>query len=141
MSTELTDIDLILLENDLRTRLWPTDYDPVRGIGSYGDRVRVATPYEGEEDVYVPASWTGRPTNDYTAWQRERCRVDFEYWCVKCVRIKHKAGGDVPFVLNAAQRRMLGVLEEQRLRNMPIRAILLKARQWGGSTLTITYCI
>ena len=139
MTLTKRDIDLILLENDLRTRCWVSDYDPIRGIGSYGDRVRVTTPYEGEEEVFVPATWTKRPVNDYNEWQRERCRVDFEYWCAKCVRIKHKMGGDVPFVLNAAQRRLLASLENQRIKEMPIRAILLKARQWGGSTLVQAY--
>ena len=133
------EIDMILLENDMRTRLWKTDYDPIRGIGCYGNRVRVSTPYEGEEDVWVPADWTSRPLNDYVAWQRNRCKVDFEYWCAKCIRIKHKAGGEVPLVLNAPQRRLLAELENQRLAERPIRAILLKARQWGGSTVIQAY--
>lgn len=69
-----------------------------------------------------------------------RFRSDFEYWAARCVRIKDKLTGRlVPFVLNRAQRRVLAMLEEQRTRSQPIRMIMLKARQWGGSTLVQIY--
>lgn len=70
----------------------------------------------------------------------ERMRTDFEFWAEKCVRIRHKLTGRmVPFVLNGAQRKVLKVLEEQRCANRPIRVIVLKARQWGCSTLIAYY--
>lgn len=54
--------------------------------------------------------------------------------------IKDKRSGKmVPFNLNYAQIRMLERLEDMRLHLVPIRLILLKARQWGGSTLTQLY--
>lgn len=136
---EQADVDRILFENELRTRIWRRPYDPIAGVGCYGRRIRVATPYKGEESVFVPAWWTDRPVNDYPAWQRERCRVDFEYWCARCVTIKLKTGGEGPMILNAPQRRLLAVLEDQRLAGVPIRSIILKARQWGGSTLVQAY--
>ena len=67
-------------------------------------------------------------------------REDFERWARDCVRITDKlTGRPVPFRLNAPQRRVLGVLEEMRRGGEPIRLIMLKARQWGGSTLVQTY--
>lgn len=74
------------------------------------------------------------------AFVRERVRHDFPYWAATFVKIKQKGGGlDGPFVLNRPQRRLLGVLEEMRCKGEPIRLILLKARQWGGSTCVQLY--
>ena len=72
-----------------------------------------------------------------------RMEYDFEYWAYTCIRIKDKESGqDVPFRLNYAQRaHLLPALENQRRAEQPIRIILLKARQWGGSTLTQLYML
>lgn len=65
---------------------------------------------------------------------------DFERWARECVRITDKeTGAPVPFVLNRPQRRVLAVMERQRRARRPIRIIMLKARQWGGSTLVQIY--
>lgn len=65
---------------------------------------------------------------------------DFELWCKECVTITDKLSGQqIPFILNAPQRRVLNTMEHQRLSGKPIRLIMLKARQWGGSTLIQTY--
>ncbi len=70
----------------------------------------------------------------------QRMRNDFEFWAEQCVKIRHKQTGQmVPFVLNGAQRKVLRVLESQRCTSRPIRAIVLKARQWGCSTLIAYY--
>ena len=45
----------------------------------------------------------------------------------------------IPFKLNCAQFKLLAVLENMRLHNKPIRVILAKCRQWGGSTLVEAY--
>ncbi len=69
-----------------------------------------------------------------------RCRHDFCYWAWRYVRIKPKDGGDdIPFVLNRPQRRLVETFERHRLAGHPIRVIVLKARQWGGSTVTQIY--
>lgn len=69
-----------------------------------------------------------------------RMRDDFEFWAEHCVLIRHKLTGQmVPFVLNGAQRKVLDILEGQRLASRPIRAIVLKSRQWGCSTLIAYY--
>ena len=65
---------------------------------------------------------------------------DFGAWAERCVKIKPKGGGSpVPFVLNRPQRRLVAELEKMRRNNLPIRLILLKARQWGGSTCIQLY--
>ena len=65
---------------------------------------------------------------------------NFELWAEECVHITDKlTGREVPFRLNAPQRRVLSILEEQRRAGKPIRIIMLKARQWGGSTLVQIY--
>ena len=69
-----------------------------------------------------------------------RCRHDFFYWAWRYVRIKPKNGGDdIPFTLNRPQRRLVETFERQRLAGCPIRVVVLKARQWGGSTVTQIY--
>lgn len=69
-----------------------------------------------------------------------RFRDDFELWAARCVRIRHKITGEmVPFILNRPQRVVLAELERQRRLERPIRLILLKSRQWGGSTLVQMY--
>ncbi len=73
-------------------------------------------------------------------WIKVRIRYDFEFWAYSFVRIKDKLGYEnIPFRLNRPQRRILGMLEEMRTSGRPIRLILLKARQWGGSTLVQIY--
>lgn len=64
----------------------------------------------------------------------------FEKWTRACVKIKPKGGGKaVPFKLNYPQRLLVEELESMRLAGQPIRLILLKARQWGGSTCIQIY--
>ena len=70
----------------------------------------------------------------------EKYMNDFEKWCRDCVTITDKESGEeIPFLLNAPQRRVLGELEAMRSSGRPIRMIMLKARQWGGSTLVQVY--
>ena len=65
-----------------------------------------------------------------------RIKHDFPFWAYSYVKIKNKFGGkNISFKLNLPQRKLLLVLERIRLAGAPIRVILLKARQWGGSTL------
>lgn len=69
-----------------------------------------------------------------------RSRYDFCFWAYMFVKIKPKAGGDmIRFRLRHEQRVLLTELENMRLSGLPIRIILLKARQWGGSTLVQIY--
>lgn len=72
-----------------------------------------------------------------------RIQYDFEYFAVECLTIEDGRNGlgDIPFRLNRGQRRLLKELERQRLSGIPIRIILLKSRQWGGSTLIQLYML
>ena len=71
---------------------------------------------------------------------RVRYEHDFCFWAAVLAFIKRKGGGlDVRFVLNRPQRRLISKFERMRLAGKPIRVILLKARQWGGSTATQIY--
>ncbi|MBQ7156512.1 MAG: terminase [Bacteroidaceae bacterium] len=71
---------------------------------------------------------------------RIRCRHDFAFWAALYVFIKKKGGGeDILFRLNRPQRKLIARLEKKRLAGKPIRLILLKARQWGGSTAIQIY--
>lgn len=75
-----------------------------------------------------------------------RIEEDFCFWAASFVTIKRKQdentagmGSEMKFVLNRPQRKTLEVIEQMRLDNKPIRMIILKARQWGGSTLVQMY--
>ena len=82
---------------------------------------------EGQEDWTMPIDFA-------------RCFDDFEYWASRCCYIKNKAGGgDILFKMNKPQRKLVDALERMRKAEKPIRLILLKARQWGGSTCTQLY--
>ncbi len=138
------DIAAITAENARRLAALVDDYDPVRGVGCCGERVRVTTPVRGLDSAFVPRAMLDDPkyavVSGEKQWRLLRCRYDFEFWCVTCVRIKPKTGYRLtPFVLNRAQRNVLAVLEDDRLASRPIRVIVLKARQWGCSTLIQNY--
>ena len=69
-----------------------------------------------------------------------RAKYDFYFYAYCYARIKNKEGGDdIPFKLRPAQIKLVKDFEYQRLNGLPIRNILLKARQWGGSTATQIY--
>ena len=61
---------------------------------------------------------------------RIRNEYDFEFWAATTIKIKDKETGDqIPLILNRAQRRYFAKLEKLRLKGVPIRIILLKARR------------
>ena len=133
----------ILAENARRTAAARTPYDPITGEGSPLTRLPATDP-EGNLRR-IPASMADDPAllvagRDRHAWCTLRFRHDFEFWAATCVRIKDKlTGRDIPFILNRPQRRVLATLERMRLEGRPVRLIMLKARQWGGSTLVQMY--
>lgn len=124
-------------ENEKRNNQLREAYDPATGIGCSGTRVAVGSDY-------LPVALVEEHPDygSHTTLERDRLRIhyDFEYWCWRCVKITDKMTGRlVPLVLNRPQRKLLAVMEAQRLNNEPVRIILLKARQWGGSTLVQVY--
>lgn len=82
-------------------------------------------------------------TKSQKVWKqflKARCKHDFEFWCVTQIVIRQKGKGQRDyFILNRAQRFYLRHLERLRKAGVAIEIILLKARQWGGSTMTQFY--
>lgn len=160
------EIALILEEDSRRRALNSQVFDPVSGEGSTGERffldvdgldaVWLPEPMRGERDVTdliqcksVDAVLQMRYHRRHTQRDRERFKSrfdrlrmlnDFPYWAATRVYIKDKRGGDdILFRLNRPQRKFVERLETMRLAGKPIRLILLKARQWGGSTCSQLY--
>lgn len=78
--------------------------------------------------------------------RRVRHKYDFCHWAFFCIKIKPKKKkrgqkGKVPFRLNYPQLIVLKACEQMRNANVPIDIIILKARQWGGSTFCFFYQI
>lgn len=158
----------IIEENRRRNEEIYAPFDPISGIGSIGERVKVeindfpiSTQWLPKEMMKVPLVrqivkcgsvekfLTEEMEVDYNdddkmkvIWQfvKIRCRYDFPFWAATFVYIKNKDGGeDVLFRLTRPQRRFVKRLEELRKAGKPIRIVLLKARQWGGSTTSQLY--
>lgn len=120
------------------------EYDAVSGRGGCGPRVEVAPGKYNREREWIPEDMAADPdlkrVKSQRDWKKLRCHHDFEYWAATCVRIKDKESGqDIWFRLNKPQRRVTAMMEEKRRGGEPIRLIMLKARQWGGSTLIQVY--
>lgn len=72
--------------------------------------------------------------------RRIRHKHDFCHWAFFCIWIKHKKlKRRVRFKLNLPQLIVLSKCEELRRAGEPIALIILKARQWGGSTFCFFY--
>lgn len=135
----------LVLLNHIRRQVRQVPYDPIAGIGSTGPRVKVSTPVDGLPEAFVPLSMTEDPEyravrNNPTAWRRLRCFHDFEYWCATCASIKPKHScGIVRCIPNGGQRAVIETFERQRRQGRRISVIILKARQWGCSTIVQLY--
>ncbi len=70
---------------------------------------------------------------------RIRSHYDYPFFAFYFQFIKSKQGADIHFKLNRPQRRLIERLETMRLAGTPMRLVLLKARQWGGSTAVQMY--
>lgn len=161
-------IQVIIKENGRRNAEIYAKFDPVSGEGSVGERKKVviddfpiSVQWLPVEMLRVPlvrqivecgsvrAFLTDNLNVEYTEedrlkvieqFVRIRCRYDFAFWAAVFVYIKRKGGGeDVLFRLSRPQRRFVERLERLRKAGKPIRIVLLKARQWGGSTVSQLY--
>ena len=155
-------VELMLEEDERRNRAAATVYDPVSGIGSPGTRFTLRCRDLDPEEQHIPAAmleraetralrdgktltevFPGSIENARRQWFSLRCTYDFPFWAFKTMTIKQKGGDkpEIPFLLNAPQRKLIGSFEEMREAGMPIRIVLVKARQWGGSTATQLYML
>lgn len=162
-------VNQILNTNDQRNAEIYAKFDPISGFGSIGKRKKVViegfpipVQYLPEEMMNVPLvkqlvkcrsiyaflDKIGTTDENYeqdrlkviNQFVRIRCRFDFPFWAATFVYIKAKGGGeDVLFRLTRPQRRFVEKLEKKRKELKPIRIVLLKARQWGGSTTSQLY--
>ena len=161
-------VDELVRENRKRYEALLCKYNPITGEGAPLERKELRIADHPIPVQWVPVDMFGNDLvkalvrrksirafiekelkEEYTAERHDRVlrelafvrsRYDFTFWAYSFVQIKPKEGGGmIPFRLNYAQVRYLLVLEGMRRSGIPIRIILLKARQWGGSTLTQIY--
>lgn len=161
-------IQAIIKENERRNAEIYAKFDPVSGEGSVGERKRVVIDDFPVSVQWLPVEMLRVPlvrqivecgsvrafladnlNVEYTEedrlkvieqFVRIRCRYDFAFWAAVFVYIKRKGGGeDILFRLSRPQRRFVERLERLRKAGKPIRIVLLKARQWGGSTVSQLY--
>ena len=164
----IPEVAAIIQENKRRNAEIKAVFNPITGKNSTGKRVKVEIPDFPIKVQWLPERMLSIPLvkrliaagtlhdfmvdefgEDYTLEDRQkliesfvrlRVRYDFPFWAAFYVYIKCKGGGeDVLFRLNRPQRRLIEKLEKMRLAHKPIRLILLKARQWGGSTCVQIY--
>ena len=65
---------------------------------------------------------------------RRRLRDDFQHYAKKCLKIRTKAGGIEPLILNRSQLFLHERLQAHHERRGKVRALVLKGRQVGIST-------
>lgn len=162
---ELT-VEGIIRENDRRNAINFAPFDPISGLNSVGERAKVEIKGFPLEVQYLPVEMMSIPlvqelirvgvdglleelNSKFLDQDRQkiieqfirlRIEFDFPFWAAMFVYIKNKGGGeDVLFRLTRPQRRFVEKLEQLRKANKPIRLVLLKARQWGGSTTSQLY--
>ncbi len=158
---EKFDAKTIIVEDNKRMKSVKSDFDPISGYGSIGERVEFVVeefrwniPIEMAKYRLVREIRNCGSIKKYCAKYRMRGReelvlsnliklrakCDFPFYAASFVSIKAKVGGsNVKFVLNYPQRMLCEVFEKLRTEGKPIKVIVLKARQWGGSTLTQNY--
>lgn len=66
----------------------------------------------------------------------KRLKADFPLFAKHCLKVRTKAKGIEPLVLNSTQRYIHERIEQQRARTGKVRAMILKGRQQGASTYT-----
>lgn len=164
MQTKHTrDIDKVLQENERRKKDYFRWYSPVLGDPSSEVIERTPLVIDGatyyipkamEEENYVKAlrmydgdlylmaeqAHIKNPKEILDTFFSIRLKYDFEFYAYVCQTIEDKRTGEmIPFALNKGQRVLLKSFESQRLDGVPIRTVLVKARQFGGSTLIVRY--
>lgn len=158
----------IVQENERRRAIVFAPFNPITGEGSIGQRVAFTVADYPIPTQYLPVEMMDEPfvkklskAGSVDAFIRDalmlpvteeardkvveefiriRQKHDFAFWAAMFAYIKRKGGGtDVLFRLKRPQRKLIKRLEKMRKAGKPIRLILLKARQWGGSTAIQIY--
>lgn len=164
----MKEVEAMLKENGKRLAEIASPFDPVTGEGSIGERKKVAIkdmpampvmwlPVEMLDNKLVKELLAAKTIRNYIrrkrweytdenvdyvieAFIRVRIRFDFPFWAALYAVVQDKVTAClVRFILNRPQLRLVSLFEDMRKAGLPIRVIVLKARQWGGSTLTQIY--
>ena len=159
----------LVQENLRRNREMFDGFNPVTGKGCPGERVLVKIPDFPIKRQWMPRRVAEKNRElkkilkkgsiekyitEELQWEYNDEHVMDVIYMICCIRaeedpafafitfykIQDKMSGQMrPFLLNYPQRLVLEDLEEMRRNRQPIREIILKARQWGGSTLSEGY--
>lgn len=164
----MIDVAKIKEENARRQQEINKRYDPLTGEGGQGDRVCLRIEDAPYSPLYLPKEMMDQEPicqllqqsgsfakayerNDLELTEEEyvqawidfceiRANYDFEFFAYVYETIEDgDTHEDISFRLNRAQRDFLGILDNMRVNNIPIRSIVLKARQLGLSTLIQLY--
>ena len=157
-------VNSILATNDKRWETLRADYDPVTGKGAPGEREELRISDFAIPVQYVPKKMMRNafvselakcgsiekflaehpddpeirtPHDVEIVLRRLRHKYDYTFWAFFCFPIIAKTGKDINFKLNYPQLEVNQIVDEQIEKQEPIDIIIVKARQWGGST----YCI
>lgn len=161
MTIDEQQVDTIIEENERRLLRLKAEYNPITGEGAPGERVRLEIPDFAIPVQYVPKrmmknafvraivkaktienflkkhpkdSKIKTPHDVEIALRKIRHKYDFLFWAYFCFPIIGKEGGQIRFKLNLAQLELDAAVDERIEANEPIDIILVKARQFGGST-------
>jgi len=160
------DIKEMLRTDRERRNLYFRTYDPVRGDEAgevvsrspldidgqtfyvpdemlRDDFVKGYVRYKGASGLLRASGQFDTPENRRSVVERIwdlRLKYDFEFCARMTIEIQDKETKRlIPLILNKGQRILIAEYERQRLAGVPIRVLLVKARQWGGSTVTQCY--
>lgn len=169
MSTEEQEIQALVRENIRRNREIFEGFNPVTGRGAPGPRIKVKIPDSPIKVQYMPercvkhnvlikgilkAGSIKKYITDEIGWEYTdehyqdvvyammlaRAEEDPAFYFAMIYKIVDKEEGTViPYILNYGQRLLLAAQEKMRLERKPIRIVMPKARQFGGSTETQLY--
>ena len=159
----------LVIENEKRNREIFEGFNPVTGRGAPGPRQKIKIPDSPIRVQYMPERCvkhnilikalikrgtikkyiTDEMGWEYTeeryqdvvyAMMLARSEEDPAFYFAMIYKIVDKEEGTViPYILNYGQRLLLKAQEEMRLAGKPIRIVMPKARQFGGSTETQLY--
>jgi len=154
----MDNIESIIIENEKRRAILNSPYDPIVGIGSPLERKELVIDDLGV--FYLPVSFFDSDFGNVlersgsigkfmenvpgiknfedglNEFNIQRIKYDFEFWCAYAINIQDgKTLEEFKFRLRVPQRKVLFDLMEMFSSGVPIAMIIVKARQWGGSTL------
>jgi len=164
----MLNIQKTIEENKRRNEQLFAPYDPIKGIGSLLDRFKLQLddkednywmlPMSMEKDIVIAEivkselsvkEFLAKRINDssektFKRFIQELIDIrfdhDFEFWAYSSYVIQDKETfKEFPLKCRYGQRKMVKQFEKRRLADIPIKANLLKSRQFGGTTLVQAY--